>query len=296
MQQVRKFNLAFRRGFRSYDTWMGDWWDNQSTNSSHQRAYRKIAEYMHSFLQRHGVQQPRFILDYACGNGAVMKALLSRFPSTRFIALDGSRKMLLKARNYLEGEADLVDADQAFEPEGPRIRLVHAPLPDFSFPMKKVDVVLFLFPNMNFSAPEKRHLKERIHSDRTAVLIAQMLSLIPEIGEILTPRRSREIFEEMLFDRAISHNIHHLLKKRAFWFKVDYSNISRAGLSKLDTVQTLFSEGAWDDQIDGIRVRDRFRLMDSRYYRSSVVLDVYHQSQDPIDKSGGYFISSFQSR
>jgi SAM-dependent methyltransferase len=294
--RIRNFNQAFRKGFQSYDTWMGDWWHNQSTNPPHRRAYRKISEFMHTFLLQSARHEPDFIVDYACGNGAVLKALVHRFPQTRFIALDGSKKMLNIAHHYLDGDSGLVPKEKAFHRDGPRIRLVHSPLPDFSLPSGKADAVLFLFPNMNFSAAEKKRLANIVYSDRTAVSIAKMLSLIPEDDELLTRRRSRELFENMLFDRAISLNIHGMLKPKAHWFKVEYSNVRREGLSKLDTVQTLFSESAWDVKIDGIKIRDRFQLVNSKYYRSSVVLDVYDQSQDPIDRTGGYFISSFRKR
>ena len=37
------FTRALARGHVSYDATVGAWWDNQSTDKAHQRAYRHIA-------------------------------------------------------------------------------------------------------------------------------------------------------------------------------------------------------------------------------------------------------------
>jgi hypothetical protein len=38
-----------------------------------------------------------------------------------------------------------------------------------------------------------------------------------------------------------------------------------------------------------------FKLRGNVFRRSSVILDVYHQTKDPSDKTGGYFITEFSA-
>lgn len=290
---VADFKRVFRKGHTSYDTWLGDWWIKQSRNRAHQTAYGKIAEYVHSL----GIHDPNFIVDYACGSGGALRALLNAFPSARFVGIDGSKKMLSLAGRMLNRsgfDTDFVSAREAFRAKGPRVRLLLSSLPNFALPKSKADVALFLFPNMNFSAPEKACLRTRVPGDPTVLAIARLLSRLREATD--KPRKRQSIYEELLFERAMSANIHRLLKKGGLWIKTDYAEVCREGLSELMQWRTLFSESAFDAFVKDRMVRDKFEYLGNRFFRSSVVLDVYDQTKDLEDKSGGYIVSAFMAR
>src|SRR5689334_11928463 len=94
------FDRAFRRGPRAYDTAVGAWWEGRARDSAHARAYAQAAAYMRAELARRG-RTPRLLIDYACGGGHLLVELARRFPEAILIGLDGSEKMLERARNRL---------------------------------------------------------------------------------------------------------------------------------------------------------------------------------------------------
>jgi hypothetical protein len=96
-------------------------------------------------------------------------------------------------------------------------------------------------------------------------------------------------------DRVISRNLRLLLKKGGECFKVDYANAHRDELSHLTQMRSLFVEGALEEPVKDLRSEAFFRYVSNKFYRSQVILDVYHQTKDPSDKTGGYFISEFKA-
>src|SRR3954465_4696762 len=118
------FEKLFLKGRTSYDTAIGDWWDQQSCDGPHLKAYADVAEYGRDRMRAARIK-PHLLVDYACGSGHFLAALARRFPESRIVALDGSAKMLGLAGQRLARaghEADLVDKRRAFEARGPRIR------------------------------------------------------------------------------------------------------------------------------------------------------------------------------
>jgi hypothetical protein len=104
------------------------------------------------------------------------------------------------------------------------------------------------------------------------------------------------MFEGIMTDRVISRNLRHLLKTKGACFKVDYANAPRIELSPLTQQRSLFVEGALEEPVKSLTCQSFFRYRANRFHRSQVILDVFHQTKDPSDKTGGYFISVFDAK
>jgi hypothetical protein len=104
-----------------------------------------------------------------------------------------------------------------------------------------------------------------------------------------------ELFEGLMTDRVISRNLRHLLKRGGSCFKVDYANANRDELSPLTHKRSLFVEGALEETVRELRSEVFFRYVGNDFHKSQVILDVYHQTKDPSDKTGGYFTCEFKA-
>lgn len=287
------FKRAFLKGYKSYDGEVGDWWVKQSRNSPHRRAYRKIAEVL-----RNSIRTPKFIVDYASANSEILKMLVRGFPEARFVLVDGSRRMLLSAKKDLEklGEhAEFVPAMHCARETGPRIRLVQTPLPNLSLPRRFADVVLFLFPNMNATAEEYAYMKKHAYT-RADVMLARLLSRLSAQDPDEECGNVEELCKELLHARAVSRNIHRLLRRNGLFLKADYAEGPRDTLSEIAERRLRFGESSLDFRVGRRLNNDRFRYAGNRFSRSAVILDVYQQTRNPEDKRGGYIISTFRSR
>jgi hypothetical protein len=60
-------------------------------------------------------------------------------------------------------------------------------------------------------------------------------------------------------------------------------------------MRSLFVEGALEKDWKGLKSDVFFKYVENRFWRSQVILDVFHQTQDPTDKTGGYFVSEFKA-
>ncbi len=287
------FKKAFAKGYKSYDSEVGDWWVKQSRNSPHRRAYRKIAE-----VVRTTIRNPKFIVDYASANSEILKMLVRSFPESKFVLLDGSRRMLLSAKKELEkiGEhAEFVPAMRCARETGPRIRLVQTPLPNLSLPGRFADIVLFVFPNMNASSDEFAYMRKHAYS-RADVMLARLLSRLSVQDPDEGCDDAEELCKALLHARAISKNIHKLLRRNGVFIRADYAEGPRDSLSEISLQRLRFGESSLDVRVGGKLNNDRFRYVTTRFSRSSVILDVYQQTRNPDDRRGGYIISTFRSR
>ena len=149
------FDKEFVKGSAAFEGFLADWWQEKSNDPAHRRAYRNISSKMHQTLTDAGIASPEFIVDYACGNGAILTTLANRFPETNIIAIDGSRKMLSLAKLALQ-QASSHKSD---------IQFIHSPLPNFSLGKQQADVVLFLFPNITISSKERRLIRKQMNAD-----------------------------------------------------------------------------------------------------------------------------------
>lgn len=306
------FEKAFLKGHRSYDTKVGDWWDAQASNGAHRKAYREVALSIRRQLGRAGraarSSGPRsgkagsapLIVDYGCGSGHFLVELAALYPQARIVALDGSTLMLARARLRLAAAgiaAEEVDAEAGFAARGPRIRLVRTSLPNFSLPQGRADAVAFLFPNLTPAPADQPYYDRHGYKKRPDTTVARMLARFREMDpedEIPTPPAD-ELYDGLMTDRVVSRHIRSLLKRDGHWFKVDYANALREELSDLTNWRGLFTEGALEEEIKGETAEIYFKYLRNDFRRSQVILDVYHQTKDESDRTGGYFISTFRA-
>ncbi len=295
------FDKLFLKGHKSYDSAIGDWWEKQASNEAHRKAYAAVAKYVGEQLPKRGPGYPKWIVDYACGSGHFLASLARRFPKARIVALDGSRKMLEQARVRMEDageEAGVVTAAESFSPQGPRIRLVQTSLPNFSLPKGKADAVVFVFPNLTPAPSDQPYYDKngykKVGDTKVAKILARLREMDPE--DEVAKVDPAEMYEGIMTDRVISRNLRHLLKPKGVCFKVDYANAHRHELSHLTQLRSLFVEGALEEPIKKLNCQVFFRYRSNRFHRSQVILDVFHQTRDPSDKTGGYFISVFDAK
>jgi SAM-dependent methyltransferase len=297
--KAAEFEKAFYKGHQSYDTRVGDWWIEKSQDGPHQSAYKKIARYISSFLRKAKNAKPKIMIDYACGNGAILKTLGRTFPSTSIVGIDGSRKMLRRAEQSLEEsrlKSKFTEPIRYYQNADAQYLLVQTPLPNFSMPSGKADVAVFLFPNMNATDNQMQGLKNHVEDPNvrgTARLLARMRLKDPDPSDAGSTLEDLE--DALLFERIVCMNIRDLLEKGGLWFKVEYSACKREDLSELEKWELLFTECAMKVSIDGKKQKQFFQFIGNQFFRSSVIRDVYDQSKDPDFKSGGYFISAFRA-
>jgi SAM-dependent methyltransferase len=293
------FERLLARGHHSYNRKVGDWWREQAENGAHKRAYKNISQYLYEVCNNRN-QEPAFIVDYACGDGAMLLQLAKRFSQARLIGLDGSQYMLELAeqRFYNCGlEAGLCKCSRFFDRRGPRVRLVKTVLPNFHLPAGRADAVIYTFPNLTCSNQERKRYNRHGYNNRSDSKIAKMLSRFREMDpeeetEAVDPE---ECYDDLMTAKVISRNLRQLMKPGGILIRVDYANAPRDELTDLTQWRSLFTEGALDVPIQDCCTDQLFRYQDSSYRRSAVILDVYHQTGDPSDREGGYFSSVFKA-
>jgi SAM-dependent methyltransferase len=272
------FDCELSRGIAAYNETVGHWWLGQATNSSHSRAYGNIAAFIHSsFSKPH-----RLIVDYACGAGNLLFRLHRRLPDARLVGVDGSSLLLDIARRRLDRLG--IGARR-------HIRLIETLLPNFELPLKRADVVVFVFPNLvPSSVGADAHPWEHFLAPDD-----------PEMAWELARRRDTEgtrcadhplnLWAALLRERLIALNMRRLLKKNGICLRVEYGNVPREQLPELELLRIGFEEGSLDQSVNGKVPKQWFRVVASRYHRSSVIEDVHHQSAGECRRPGGYCIT-----
>jgi hypothetical protein len=292
------FNKGLGRGEFAYNTKVGEWWLQKSKDRAHKKAYRTITQTVVRYFRRRLKREPQWIVDYAGGNSMVLTEMAKVFPRTRFIALDGSRKMLTIGLNNLRKaglDADFTDPEKAFLHRGPQIRLVCTALPEKRLASGKADAVLFLFPNLNASKAKFTKIQKQWMKDPASEHTARLFSKLQDENTKKQPN-PEDIYGELVLGAMVAANIQRLLKRGMYWFKIDYSNALRKELQNTDQWQLLFVEAAMDLQIGEYKKRSLFEMIENKYYRSRVIMDVYDQTKDPSDRKGGYMITVFRRK
>jgi SAM-dependent methyltransferase len=271
------FDRELNRGIATYNERVGLWWRRQAENPAHANAYRKIA----GFIEASYLEPPRLILDYACGAGNLLVRLHRRFPVAKLVGVDGSSLLLdLAKRRFLQGGKGAAA----------QLTLIQASLPNFDFPCALADLVLFTFPNMvPVSAKRTGSPASRMRPDDLAV--ARYLARRRCPVNRSDPEDSRSIFTALLRDRMVSMNMRKLLKPGGICVRVEYGNVPREEFPELELLRTEFEEGSLGHEVGGKIAEQWFRVLASRYCRSGVIEDVYHQSKDRRDRKGGFLIT-----
>lgn len=302
------FEKLFKKGHRSYDTAVGDWWLKRAADPAHARAYRRIAEEVAKGLSRAGKKRG-LVVDYACGNGAFLCELARALPGFRLLGLDGSEKMLEAAKRNLgrRGFAAEIAATRTLKEvlgakaagrgpgDGPRILLARTFLPNFSLPKGLADAATFVFPNIAPAPSEQEYYDRHGYKNPRDVAAGRILARLREMDpeDEVVKLEPDLMFDGLMTDRVVSRNLRSLLKPGGSFFKVDYANARREDLSELTQLRSLFCEGALEKPVKDKQAEVFFRYRRNAFTRSSVILDVYHQTLDPSDKTGGYFVSEF---
>jgi SAM-dependent methyltransferase len=289
------FDALLAKGAKSYDKEVGDWWVRQSEDAAHKRAYDHVARHVASAMRRRTVARG-LVVDYACGNGRLLDRLAVRLPQARIVGLDGSMKLLGMTAARLRAlghDAAVVDGREAFGRAGPRIRLVHSLLPSFRLPVARADAVVFCFPNITMSAADQAHYDRHGYRHRGDQAVAKMLARFREMDpeDEVSTMNPDEHFDDLMSNRVVSRDLRRLLRAGGELFRVEYANGTREELSELSQWRFFFCEGALATPIKESRAQTFFRYRRCHYVRSKVILDVYHQTRDPGDKTGGYYIA-----
>ncbi len=172
-----------------------------------------------------------------------------------------------------------------------QVTLVETLLPNFDLPPATADLVLFVFPNMVPCSSKDNGLRHSRRLRAADFAVARELTLHHESGDMGNGDDPREIYSTLLRDRLVSLNIRRLLRSGGLCVRVEYGNVRREQLPELELLRTGFEEGSLDQRVNGKVAAQWFRVLASRYFRSGVMEDVYHQSQDESDRRGGYFIT-----
>jgi SAM-dependent methyltransferase len=275
------FEKALNKGKKTYDSKVGDWWLAQCGNGSHQAAYRKIVERLREAFGR---TPPRSIVEYACGPGHLLTRLAIRFPKSRIIGIDGSTQMLDMARRRLRrigrGASDRVELHQTH-------------LPDFSLPKWRADAVVFAFPNVCPSPDDQpyydRHGSRNKRDRPVAKRLARAREEDPEMETVFD--KPEAVMTSLLDSKVISRNLRGLVKRGGYCLRAEYGNASLDELTDLVRMRLDFEAGSMSRAFQGKRPEAIFKRSKTTYHRSKVIEDVYHQTGDEDDKSGGYFLS-----
>jgi SAM-dependent methyltransferase len=293
------FDKHFRRGHKSYDSQVGDWWEWRASDAPHRTAYKHVISCMQGYFRRKG-RTPRLLVDYACGSATFLAHLAEAFPKTRIVGLDGSKRMLERATERLAKsglEADVIAVEKAFENQGPRIRMAQTRLPNFALPQGRCDGVAFVFPNIAAVPSDQPYYDKHGYKNAKDTVVGKMLARFREMDpedevSVIDPD---ERFDGLMTERVVARNIRGLLRKNFPWFKVDYANGYRRELAQLTQWRSLFTEGALSEPIKEKHSEVFFKYRKDEFKKSRVILDVFHQTNDPTDKTGGYFVTWFDA-
>jgi SAM-dependent methyltransferase len=271
-----EFDRELARGLVTYNGKIGQWWRRQASNRCHDYAYRKIADFVRTSFP----EPPGLILDYACGTGSLLLRLREHFPSAGLLGVDGSALLLGVARGRI---ARNHKKDRA------GISLLETPLPNFKLPRAIADVVTYVFPNMVPVRKNERPAVELLNP--TAISMARHLAWSRDADDGAGKDRPAAVYANLLCGRLVSLNLRHLLKPGGICVRVEYGSVRRAELTGLELLRVEFEEGSLGNPVGGSRPDPWFRVLASCYFRSRVIEDVYHQSREEADRSGGYCIT-----
>ena len=276
------FDEEFEGGPETYNQALGSWWLQQSSDTAHAYAYRKIAEYTHTFLP----SPPKRIIDYACGAGHMLARLYRLYPKSRILGIDGSSFLLDEAKERLEA------LGKEWQEQ---VEFLETRLPDFSLPAGRADLCLFIFPNI-VPDPED-DMEEEYEFWEGDLAAAEYLSKArePDPEEETVEDDPETVYDSLLTDNIIARNLRSLLHKGGLCVRADYSNAPREELTELVQKRLAFEEGSLGVAVNGHRAKQYFKMVDCFYCRSSVLQDVYHQTQDEDDKEGGYIITTLKA-
>jgi len=294
------FDSILTQGPACYDSDVGAWWNKLSLDGPHKRAYRNIARQIKKRYEETNTPFPRVIVDYACGNGSLIRELIRVFPESTIVGLDGSSQLISMFEEHPPGKVSFgkVPGSRAFAAEGPQIRLVKTGLPNFRLQKHQADLAILSFPNLVHDFENVELFNRNGYCNTIDAQVGQYLARFREMDpedEISPPDPEDEILDELLTARVYSLNLRRLLRTGGTLVRVEYTNGFRHELTDLTQWRSTFAEGALDKPIKDTKSRQFFKLDHNLYFRSQVIHDVYEQTGDPSDLEGGYGIIWFEA-
>jgi SAM-dependent methyltransferase len=309
------WDSALSNGPSSYDSDVSNWWNFQSTNSAHIRAYTHIAKYTKQYYVGNNLPMPKVIVDYACGNGLLIQKLAIQFPQAIIIGLDGSKIMLYHAEQMLQkfrGGARLCSIKKAFalppECSGTsddsalssslsQIRLAACSFPNFILPKHQADLVFLNFPNLIHDAHNLTVYDKHGYCNPQDAKVGRMLARFREMDpeDEVKLDAPEDLYDELMTARVYSNNLRHLLKPGGILARTEYSNAPVPQLTDLTRWKIAFAECSLDIPIKNHLARQFFKLRRTTYKKSDVIQDVFHQTGDPGDAEGGYYLNLLEA-
>jgi SAM-dependent methyltransferase len=264
----------------AYDRSVGVWWEKRTYNAAHVYAYRNIVRYIANLRRR----KPQTIVDYACGSGAILTRLVRQFPKARVIGIDGSAAMLAHIKKRLN-KLDKSARD--------RVELIQTTLPDFSLEEGIADLVVFTFPNILATNEQQPYYDKHGYKRRNDQAVARLLSKArePDPEDETVTDKPEELFDTMMSERVVARNLRKIVHEDGILVRSDYSGDEREDLTELVQARFSFEDGSLGIPYLGKRADQLFAITRSKYFRSRVIEDVYHQTKDESDNEGGYCIS-----
>ena len=274
------FDKELDRGKVCYEEKVGRWWNSQALNGSHQSAYRRIAE----FAGKAAPKSPGLVVDYACGAGHILCRLPRRLPQWKYLGLDGSAFMLKLAEKRMARLGKDVLERASFR---------RTSLPNFSLPRIRADVVVFVFPNIVLAPRMPKDLAARrgrpLGNSDTARHLAAAREPDPE--DETEDDDEESLLDSLLDDNLVALHLRSLLKPGGLCIRAEYCNSHRSEFTRLVRQRKAFEEGSLALRGNGRASKPYFRYVRSKYFRSKVIEDVYHQTRDEEDNEGGYEIT-----
>ena len=259
------FDRELRRGVAAYDDALARWWLGRAADAAHRRAYRRIARFAAASFPA----GPRRIVDLGCGAGHLLAELRRVFPRAELVGYDASTPLLRRARRRLERSTG-----------GGRVRLVQTVLPDPALAGTGADLLVLAFPNF---LPRSPRTAVRAHGRALGAAGCRAARRFA--------RGSGVPYAALVFDRLLSLQARRLLRRGGTCLRVDYCGGPRDELLRQDRRRVAFEEGSRVEDDGGRDAPPVFRLLASRYVRSRVIRDVYEQTRDRADLTGGYAIT-----
>jgi hypothetical protein len=161
--------------------------------------------------------------------------------------------------------------------------LIHTQLPDFSLPALRADLAIFAFPNMVPPAADPRLRGASLRLAGADLQIAMDLARGKHDAFMLT------------MGRLVALNLRNLLRRGGICIRAEYGRAKRDELGRDDLLRMSFEEGSLDVELNGKLSRQWFRVLASSYFRSRVIEDVYQQTGDADDRTGGYLATVLQA-
>ena len=271
-------------GYSSYDEhdYGTAWWAERATDKAHQKAYQKIAKYIH----KHSTIEDPHIIDFACGPGFLIKHLSEQMPQAQIIGIDESKQAIKAAKKYHK----IAIPDAARQ----QVTMQQMALPNFKHNLPQADIVIFSFPDFRADEEKKwiKHWSKHFADDHAEAKFLR--------------RKHKKFYDdsdhspvsELFIKRIAGRNIIDMCKPGGLIFRVEYSACKRGDCEEGFMEEMHFWECIKPlDKAFARKERKELvfaKKLRSKFYRSDVIHDVYAQTGDDDDLDGGFFITAYE--